>query len=74
MAEHYYPLKENKKPIEFLSSPDLFNSAEIAEKILSEHEELVVPNKQRFWQRLFHGGRNEEASIFKEPDHSGFHL
>lgn len=48
MAEHHFPLKYNKKPIELLSSFDLYNSAKTAEKILSEYEELVVPKVQ--WQ------------------------
>jgi len=48
MAEHHFPLKENKKPIDLLSSFDLFNSAKIAEQIMSNHDGVVIPKIQ--WQ------------------------
>ncbi|MCB5288394.1 MAG: hypothetical protein LHW64_11435 [Candidatus Cloacimonetes bacterium] len=48
MAEHHFPLKENKKPIDLLSSFDLFNSAKTAEQIMSNHDGVVIPKIQ--WQ------------------------
>ena len=48
MAEHHFPLKENKKPIDLLSSFDLFNSAKIAEQIMSNHDGVVISKIQ--WQ------------------------
>jgi hypothetical protein len=48
MAEHHFPLKENKKPIDLLSSFDLFNSAKTAEQILANHDGVVIPKIQ--WQ------------------------
>lgn len=48
MADHHFPLNENKKPIELLSSFDLFSSAKIAEQIIAKHKGIVIPKIQ--WQ------------------------